>query len=168
MSRPANVAIGKSRGRQMSRPAEFQSANVATGRISVGKCRDWQVSRSVNVAIGKSPTGDVSVSRCRTIELSRASKWTFSAPHGFFLLPFDGSWIPNWFHICKNSLNWPNFVYVSYLCFLCLADFVIKAVERKAYLLKVIKGEAKTFAQSAFDKLSFVQSYHKNLTYYVT
>ena len=39
MSRPANVAAGKCRDRQMSRPAEIQSANVATG-----KCRDRQKS----------------------------------------------------------------------------------------------------------------------------
>ena len=48
MSRPANVATGKCRDRQMSRPA-----NVATGRISVGKCRDRQMSRPANVATGK-------------------------------------------------------------------------------------------------------------------
>ena len=48
MSRPANVATGKCRDRQMSRPAEFQSANVA-----IGKCRDRQMSRPANVATGK-------------------------------------------------------------------------------------------------------------------
>ena len=84
MSRPANVATGKCRDRQMSRPA-----NVATGKcrdrqnfsrqmsrsanVATGKCRDRQMSRPANVAIGKSPTGksptgEVSVGRCRTIK----------------------------------------------------------------------------------------------------
>ena len=80
MSRPANVATGKCRDRQMSRPA-----NVATGKcrdrqmsrpanVATGKCRDRQnfsrqMSRSANVATGKFATG-----KCRDRQMSRSAK----------------------------------------------------------------------------------------------
>ena len=46
ISRPANVATGKCRDRQKSRPAEFQSANLSrSANVAIGKCRDRQICR---------------------------------------------------------------------------------------------------------------------------
>ena len=59
MSRPANVATGKCRDRQMSRPA-----NVATGKSRDRQNFSRQMSRSANVAIGK----------CRDRQMSRSAK----------------------------------------------------------------------------------------------
>ena len=108
MSRPANVATGKCRDRQMSRPA-----NVATGKcrdrqnfsrqmsrsanVATGKCRDRQMSRPANVAIGKSPTGksptgEVSVGRCRTITSHTTSdpRAVTATGYAFALVTFSG------------------------------------------------------------------------------
>ena len=66
MSRPANVATGKCRDRQMSRPA-----NVATG-----KCRDRQMSRPAefsNVAI-QMPPANVATGKCRDRQKSDRQK----------------------------------------------------------------------------------------------
>ena len=77
MSRLGKCRLGKSRDRQMSRPA-----NVATGtrpaNVATGKCRDRQMSatgkcqRPANVATGfEFQSANVAIGKCRDRQMSR-------------------------------------------------------------------------------------------------